>query len=80
MVFRYRARNWPLSLTSDEREQWAAWRLTRLTDPAGGGSIDLERYDERLAVLAQTHAADPAKLHLIEALAAWAETLMDAGD
>ena len=80
MVFRYRARNWPLSLTPDEREQWAAWRLTRLTDPAGGGSIDLERYEERLAVLAQTHAADPAKRRLIEALAAWAETLMDAGD
>lgn len=80
MVFRYRARNWPLSLTPDEREQWAAWRLTRLTDPAGGGSIDLERYEERLAVLAHTHAADPTKRQLIETLTAWAEILMDAGD
>ena len=79
-VFRYRARNWPETLSPEEREHWAAWRLTRLTDPDGGGSIRLDQYEERLATLAQTHAADPAKLRLIEELAAWAEALMDAGD
>ncbi|HYN79822.1 MAG TPA: exodeoxyribonuclease I [Lamprocystis sp. (in: g-proteobacteria)] len=79
-VFRYRARNWPETLTPQERERWAAWRLTRLTDPDGGGSIRLDQYEERLATLAQTHAADPAKLQLIEDLAGWAEALMDAED
>jgi exodeoxyribonuclease-1 len=80
LLFRYRARNWPETLSPPEREQWDALRLARLTDPDGGGSIDLDHYEECLAALAQTHAADPAKLHLIEELAAWAECLMDAGD
>ena len=79
-VLRYRARNWPETLTPQEREHWAAWRLTRLTDPDGGGSIQLDQYEERLAILAQTHAADPVKRRIIEDLAAWAEALMDAGD
>ncbi|WP_295449014.1 exodeoxyribonuclease I [uncultured Thiodictyon sp.] len=80
MVFRYRARNWPEILTPDEREAWDAWRLTRLTDPQGGGSIQLDQYEAQIAALGETHAADPAKLKIIDALTAWAETLMDAGD
>jgi exodeoxyribonuclease-1 len=80
LLMRYRARNWPETLNPDECEQWDAWRFGRLTDPDGGGSIHLDKYEEQLAALAQTHAADPAKLRIIEELAAWSETLMDAGD
>lgn len=79
MLLRYRARNWPETLTEDEREDWDAWRFTRLTDPAGGGSIQLDQYQTRLAELAVTHAADPARLRIIADLEAWGESLMDAG-
>ena len=80
MLFRYRARNWPETLSPDEREEWDAWRLHRLTDPEGGGTIHLDRYEAQIATLAETHAADPAKLQVLDQLSAWAESLMDAGD
>ncbi|NOQ76450.1 MAG: exodeoxyribonuclease I, partial [Methylococcaceae bacterium] len=31
MLFRYRARNWPESLSSEEQEQWQQYRQQRLT-------------------------------------------------
>jgi exodeoxyribonuclease-1 len=80
MIFRYRARNWPETLTLKEREDWDAWRFERLTERDGGGSIQLDQYEERLAVLAETHAADPAKLRILEDLSDWAQTVMDAAD
>jgi exodeoxyribonuclease-1 len=35
MLFRYRARNWPRTLTDEERQDWDAYRLGRLTEPGG---------------------------------------------
>ncbi|AFL76132.1 exodeoxyribonuclease I [Thiocystis violascens] len=78
MLFRYRARNWPESLTPEEREDWDAERLTRLTDPDGGGSIQIDPYEQRLMELAEIHAADPGKLQILEALSGWAEQVLDA--
>ncbi|MBK5966676.1 exodeoxyribonuclease I [Thiocystis minor] len=78
MLFRYRARNWPESLTSEEREDWDAERLTRLTDPDGGGSIQIDHYEQRLMELTEIHAADPGKLKILEALSGWAEQVLDA--
>ena len=80
MLFRYRARNWPATLSPDERETWDAFRLSRLTEPEGGGSITLDRYAQRLAELAETHAEDPAKLAVLEALSEWGEAVMDCED
>ena len=39
LLFRYRARNYPESLTPDERERWETYRYRRLTEADGGGSI-----------------------------------------
>jgi exodeoxyribonuclease-1 len=80
MLLRYRARNWPETLSPAEREVWDSYRLQRPTDPAGGGSITLDQYQQRLAELAESQAGNPASLAVLEALADWAETVMDAGD
>jgi exodeoxyribonuclease-1 len=32
MLFRYRARNWPESLSKDEQDQWQQYRQQRLTE------------------------------------------------
>jgi exodeoxyribonuclease I len=73
MLFRYRARNWPGTLTADERERWDEYRAARLLEPDGGGSIMLDDY---LAVLDRLEA-DPElpsdKKALIPDLLAWAE-------
>ncbi|MBK1724842.1 exodeoxyribonuclease I [Thiocystis violacea] len=78
MLFRYRARNWPETLSAEEREEWDAFRLARLTDPEAGGSIQVHDFEERLGVLSEAHAADPAKLAVLESLATWAEQILDA--
>ena len=36
MLFRYRARNFPETLTADEKERWADYRRQKFTDPALG--------------------------------------------
>ncbi len=79
MLFRYRARNWPETLTDEEREDWDAERLNRLTDPAGGGSIQIDQYEHRLMELAEIHASAPVKRGILDALSGWAEQVLDAG-
>jgi len=79
MLLRYRARNWPETLSPDERDAWDAYRLERLTDPEGGGSITLDQYQQRLAELTESQTGNPASLAVLEALADWGEAVMDAG-
>jgi exodeoxyribonuclease-1 len=77
MLFRYRARNWLESLSDEEREEWDAWRLVRLTDPEAGATLCLDKFEERLAALRETHAADAGRLAVLDALEAWSQALMD---
>jgi Exodeoxyribonuclease I subunit C (EC 3.1.11.1) len=79
LLFRYRARNWPETLSPQEREDWDAYRLARLTDPEGGSSLQIHEYEARRAELAEIHAEDPAKLAILDALGDWAEQVLDAG-
>ncbi len=51
MLFRYRARNFPESLTVDEKERWKSFRYSRLTDSSFGGSIVYDEYNKRIAEL-----------------------------
>jgi exodeoxyribonuclease-1 len=43
-LFRYRARNYPESLSADEWAQWEEWRQSRLRDPAAGAPLVLDDY------------------------------------
>jgi exodeoxyribonuclease-1 len=79
MLFRYRARNWPDSLSEDEREEWDAYRLRRLTDPEGGASVVLDDYQQRIDQLRRENVGAGARLALLDDLEAWAERVMDAG-
>ena len=79
MLFRYRARNWPETLTPDERADWDEDRFARLTDPAAGGGIQIDQYEQRLLELTEAHADDPARLQILESLSDWAERIFDAG-
>jgi len=84
LLFRLRARNWPETLTEEEREDWDAWRLERLTDPESAAgqtaSITVDDYQQRLAELRAESASAPDRLALLDALEAWADKIMDAGD
>lgn len=79
MLFRYRARNYPETLSREERGTWDEYRNWRLTDPAGGASIVLDDYlaeIERLSFAAETSDAERA---LLEQLMEYAEQVVPDG-
>jgi exodeoxyribonuclease-1 len=51
LVFRYRARNFPETLTAEETARWEAYRIRRLTVEGCGGSIVLSEYLARIDAL-----------------------------
>ncbi len=48
MLFRYRARNWPESLTDDEKEQWLQYCQHRLTDESTPQVLTFKRFFETI--------------------------------
>lgn len=49
MLFRYRARNWPESLTEDEQDQWLQYRQQRLADETPETILNFSRFYSALA-------------------------------
>jgi exodeoxyribonuclease-1 len=76
LLFRYRARNWPESLSADEMERWEAYRMKRLEEADGGGSITLERYGEEIAQLREERGDDADAQAILDALEEWGGNLV----
>ena len=72
MLFRYRARNFPETLTMDEFYQWQEYREHRLMDPGGGGSITFDEYMIKLEQLF-INAQSEAEQKIIQELVAYAD-------
>jgi len=51
LLFRYRARNFPESLSAGEREEWRRFCYRRLTDPEAGASLTWDQLQQRLIEL-----------------------------
>jgi exodeoxyribonuclease-1 len=75
LLFRYRARNWPQTLTHDERQRWDTYRSQRMLSEAGLGELSLPQYRLELARLRDVHALDGRRLALLDQLEAWGNTL-----
>jgi exodeoxyribonuclease-1 len=73
LVLRYRARNFPGTLSQAETARWQAHCRARLIDGAGGART-LTAYFDRIDQLAET-AQDDRSQAILEALYAWAESL-----
>lgn len=71
LLFRYRARNWPQTLSLDEQARWRDYLQRRLAPESGLSEYDLDSYPALLAQLRAQHAADPHALALFDALADW---------
>lgn len=76
MLLRYRARNYPQTLTESEKIQWEEYRKDRLTKEDGGGSITLEGYFERIAVLRASGGLNSTKQTILDELERYAEMLI----
>src|SRR5690606_8752640 len=71
LLFRYRARNWPETLSIDEQARWNEYRHRRLVEDSGLSELTFEGYQAQLAQLRQAHAGDGARLALLDRLQDW---------
>ncbi len=71
MLFRYRARNWPETLSGDEKPQWEEYRRERLTLADAGGSITLSEYRQTLAKMMIDPAYNERDRDILSQLADW---------
>ncbi|UZE94897.1 exodeoxyribonuclease I [Alkalimarinus alittae] len=75
MLFRYKARNYRETLTSEEQEQWERYRYQRLTD-SKLTSINFQQYFDQLKALAQAPNTSVEKLSIIEDLKYYGESII----
>ncbi len=75
LLFRYRARNWPHTLSAEERQRWEEFRRYRLTDPGGGASIVLKDYCQQLSRMAVDPELTAEQRELVNVLLDWPEAL-----
>jgi exodeoxyribonuclease-1 len=71
LLFRYRARNWPHSLSFAERERWNDYRRRRLGADSGLSELTFDQARDEIAALRTVHAGDGPKLALLDQLEAW---------
>lgn len=72
LLFRYRARNFPHTLSEDEKEQWEAHRAARLFDGEGGART-IEMLSSEIDSLSET--ADERGEEILGALYDYAESI-----
>ena len=75
LLFRYRARNWPGTLSDDDRVRWDDYRRLRLRGNGRLSEYSFATFDAELAGLRSAHAHDDAKLALLEQLDAWRQRI-----
>lgn len=71
LLFRYRARNWPETLLAEEAKRWEQFCLHRIQDADGGGSITLNDYYERIALLRDEREGDADAQRVLDAMNEW---------
>jgi exodeoxyribonuclease-1 len=74
MVFRYRARNYPESLSSAEQERWREFCANRLSDKGLGGGLTLTEFYSLLAELEQS-SLSPTQRRVVSDLQDYARSL-----
>jgi len=78
MLFRYRARNFPATLSSDEYQLWQTQRLARLNRPADQRQLNPESFRTEISAARQSHAADSKALKILDQLEAWGNEVCNA--
>lgn len=78
ILFRYRARNFPESLSAVECKQWRAFCQRRLTDVSAGAGIVINDLQARVATLMALPETSDAQKTLLMKLQEYAISLLDA--
>jgi len=72
MLFRYRARNYPETLTSEEREAWDIDRSRRLITSTDEQQFSFDMFRSAIAEHRKIHAAGEREQRILDQLESWA--------
>jgi exodeoxyribonuclease-1 len=78
MLFRYRARNYPDTLSLQEAQLWQTQRLERLNRPANDRQLNPETFRLEILNARQSHAGDKHALNILDQLEAWGNEICKA--
>jgi exodeoxyribonuclease I len=67
MLFRYRARNYPYTLTNQEQQQWQQYCRDKIQH-GGAGYLSAEEFLLKIENLAHEHEQNPTKISVLKAL------------
>ena len=76
LLFRYRARHFPETLSDDEQHLWEEFRFGRLNEKLCEGYIDLETYHSKIAELKARPELDTKSQRVLADLESWAEQIL----
>ncbi len=76
LLFRYRARNYPETLSSEENTRWEAYRMTRLTHPDGGAGITFKEYQAKINELRAHPDSTAEHMAVLDALESYGKRLV----
>jgi exodeoxyribonuclease-1 len=77
LLFRYRARNWPETLSESEMQRWEQLRLQRLTQENDSGNLVFAEFSKQVVALLAKHEANEQEKRLLNELLLWGEQLMN---
>ncbi|MDR3388292.1 MAG: exodeoxyribonuclease I [Rudaea sp.] len=75
LLFRYRARNWPQTLTHAEHARWAEFERSRLTQSTPLTNLTLDQYFAEIAALRAGAATTGAQRIILDQLEIWGREL-----
>lgn len=75
LLLRYRARNWPTSLSTEEKLRWDEYRRYRLTHADGGSSIILSEYRQQLSQMVIDPELTTERRKVVDALLNWPDEI-----
>mgnify|MGYP001813405050 FL=1 len=76
LLFRYRARNFPDSLTEEEQQRWDALRFQRITESDDPDRLDIEQFHTEIdALLADPQCSDRDR-GILQSLQNWGDALL----
>ena len=75
LLFRYRARNWPETLSAAESERWNAYRRQRLDEDRGWSEYTFDTHRAEIEALRLAHPDDGRAQTLLDQVQAWANDL-----
>ena len=75
MLFRYRARNYPDSLSEDEKNHWNEYRQQRFSGDSGNSTFDITSFNKIMTERMQDEQMTDEKKKILQQLQNWCEQI-----